>query len=81
MHTNYHVLRNQYHGATNHRGSRFSITSDRFKQRVMVDYDQAARSATEQAASWLTSRGFTIIGGGEGPRWDYLISSTFEPIK
>ena len=81
MPTNYHVLAVTYNGPTNHRGSRFTIYSARFKQRVTVDLDHRYNSAMDQATQWLTSHGFELIGQGEGPAWDYLISSTFQPLK
>jgi hypothetical protein len=79
---NYHILRIQYHGPTNHRGSRVTITSDRFKQRVTIDYDHRYSNSVDNAAAWLTERGYNLIAQGEGPRFEnYLITDTFQPLK
>jgi hypothetical protein len=78
---NYHILRIQYHGPTNHRGSRITITSDRFKERVTIDYDHRYNNAVDIAAAWLQKQGYNLIAQGEGPRWDYLITDTFQPLK
>ena len=78
---NYHILRIQYHGPTNHRGSRVTITSDRFKERVTIDYDHRHNNAVDIAAVWLKEQGYNVIAQGEGPRWDYLITDTFELLK
>ena len=78
---NYHILRIQYHGPTNHRGSRVTITSDRFKERVTIDYNHRYNNAVDIAAVWLKEQGYNVIAQGEGPRWDYLITDTFQPLK
>jgi hypothetical protein len=78
---NYHILRIQYHGPTNHRGSRVTITSDRFKQRVTIPYEYLHNNAVDNAAAWLKKQGYNVIAEGEGPRWNYLITDTFEPLK
>lgn len=39
----------KYHGATNYKGSRFSITSPRFKKRRMFDWNHALGSSDAQA--------------------------------
>jgi hypothetical protein len=78
---NYHVLRIQYNGPTNHRGSRVTITSDRFKERVTIPYDHRYNNAVDIAAAWLEEQGYNVIAQGEGPRWDYLITDTFKALK
>lgn len=78
--SNLHVIRVQYHGATNHRGSRFTLRSDRFKCRRTFDYDDNMGHTLEQAHVQLARLGFVIVAHAEGPQWDYIITSTFQPF-
>lgn len=78
---NYHLIRIKYHGATNSRGSRVSMTSDRFSQRIYIDYDYTMSSIKDMAARDLERKGFEIIGAGELKNEYVLISTTFKPIK
>ena len=78
---NLHVLRVQYHGPTDHRGSRVSIISDRFEQRVTIPYDHAYRHTIDIAAAYLQEHGYNVIAQAEGPAWDYLITDTFKALK
>lgn len=80
---NYHILKVKYIGPTNSRGSRVKITSDRFQQSVTMNYDNAYNTATDIAAAWLLRNGFTVVGKGEGPSdgHNYIITSTFKPLK
>lgn len=78
---NYHLLRVKYHGATNTKGSRVSITSDRFQQKIVIEYDYSMDSIYEMAIGELQNRGFEIVGIGELKKEYILISTTFEPLK
>lgn len=78
---NYHLLRVKYHGATNTIGSRVSITSDRFKQRIYIDYDYSMNTIHEMATTKLQQRGFEIVGVGELKNEYILISTTFDILK
>jgi len=78
---NLHVLRIQYHGPTNHRGSRVSIISDRFEQRVTIPYDYKYNHSMDIAAAYLKEQGYNVIGIAEGKDHDYVITDTFQPLK
>ena len=77
---NLHILKTSYLGATNTRGARVKIYSERFRQSVIISYTYENR-AQDMAINWLQEKGFEIIGKGEGQNNMYIISSTFEPLK
>jgi len=78
--TNTHVLTVSYIGATNSRGSRVKIRSDRFKQTKIINYDHFYNNTGEIAQAWLESNGFELIAMGEAIDGYYLISNTFKPL-
>jgi hypothetical protein len=78
---NYHILTVKYLGPTNYRGSRVRITSERFNQSVILSYDYQFNTAYEQAETYLTGRGFNVLGHGEGKNTMFIITDTFEPLK
>lgn len=78
---NYHVLKVSYLGATNSRGSRVKISSERFQQYVIVSYSYKFNNTADIAEDWLKYNNFEIIGCAEGIDCYYIISSTFEPLK
>lgn len=48
----------KWHGPTNHRGARISLTLPRWdNKRVSLSFDHSARSAVDQAQTWLLSKG------------------------
>lgn len=81
MNQHFHVLRVRYHGHTNTQTSRISIQSDRFKQRIVFEYADDAGPTLDQAEAKLRALGFDVVGHGEGPAWDYVMSTTFMPLK
>lgn len=78
---NTHVLSVDYIGATNYRGSRIKIGSDRFKQTKTIGYNHNYNSILGGAMEWLINKGFVIIGYGESKNGYYIITSTFEPLN
>ena len=78
---NYHVLKIKYYGPTNVSGSRVGIISERFEQRVTIDYNYEFANTYEIAEDWLIKNGFELIGKAEGKDCYYIISSTFKPLK
>jgi hypothetical protein len=78
---NLHILKTSYLGATNTRGARVKIYSERFRQSVVIPYNYRFNNALDIAINWLQSKGFEIIGKGEGKESMYIISTTFEPLK
>ncbi len=75
-----HVFTVKYQGPKI-RGSRVIIRSDRFRQSVSIPYDQSLRDSLENASIYLSSKGFELIGTGEGKEHMYLISTTLKPLK
>ena len=74
---NFHIFRVQYHGAKHS----ISITSDRWGQRIFLEKDNRFKHSSDQALEHLKELGFNILGEGDGPEWDYIISDTFNPLK
>lgn len=78
---NYHILIVSYLGATNTRGSRIKIKSERFEQSVTISYDHECNNSLDGAKKWLKENEFEVIGQGESNRHYYIISTTFKPLK
>lgn len=78
---NFHILKVTYIGPSNTRGSRVKIESERFEQSIYINYDYRFNRSLDMAQEFLTKKGFKLIGTGEGKNCDYLISTTFEPLK
>jgi hypothetical protein len=78
---NLHILKTSYLGATNTRGARVKIYSERFRQSVVIPYNYRFNSALDIAINWLQSKGFEIVGKAEGVNNMYVITKTFQPIK
>ena len=79
--TNYHVFAIKYLGATDTKGSRVKITSQRFEQSVTISYNYEYSNIYEMAQEKLESMGYEITGMGETPSGYVLMSTTFEPLK
>lgn len=48
----------KWHGPTDHRGSRISLTLPRWdNKRVFMSFDHSARSMIDQVQTWLVSKG------------------------
>lgn len=81
---NFHILQISCLGATNYLPSRVRIKSERFKEYVLIPFDNEPgdHSPTmDSAKRWLISKGFELIGMGEGKDCYYIITDTFEPLK
>lgn len=78
---NFHIITVSFIGATNSRGSRVKIRSDRFEQTKVIDYDHSLNNTGEIAQAWLEAKGFELVGKGEAKDGYYLISTTFQPLK
>ena len=78
---NVNVIKVKYLGATNTKGSRVKIVSDRFKSSVTLGYNYEFNSALEIACDYLTKLGFDVIGCNNDGDIGYIITSTFEDIK
>ncbi len=79
---NYHLLKVQYFGPTDHKGQRLKVYSLRFLQGVTLPWDYSYNNGLEIAIDYLKENGFHIIGTAEGgTKTDYIIVDTFEPLK
>jgi hypothetical protein len=79
---NYHLINVHTIPATNTKGQRISISSPRFKQRVIIGFAyNRDLTCYEQAAAWLRGLDFNIIGVSETKQGYALISDTFKPLK
>lgn len=76
---NFHAIHIKYMWPTDTKGSRIKLTSKRFEQSVTLYRDSSILHAIDQAADYLTSKGFTLVGTCEDG--DIILTNTFEPIK
>jgi len=73
----FHIVTVKYHGATNTRGSRVSLYSERFQKRIYIPFDYSERDIESMAVNYLIEHGFKIVGYADG----YVITDTFESIE
>ena len=78
---NVNVIKVKYLGATNTKGSRVKIISERFKSSVTLGYNYEFNSALDIALDYITKLGFDVIGCNNDGDAGYIITSTFEDIK
>lgn len=81
MTPNYHIIFAKYAGPTNSRGSRVILTSERFGEKKVIDYDHRMNNIWEMAEDWLRRYGFHIVGHGETKNGAAIITSTFMGLK
>jgi hypothetical protein len=74
---NFHLLKIKFLSPTNRRDARIRITSERFRQSIVIAWDNSSNSMTEIASNHLQKMGFEIVGQSEGISENYLISKTF----
>tara|TARA_R100000963_G_C4608157_1_gene79482 strand:- start:139 stop:444 length:306 start_codon:yes stop_codon:yes gene_type:complete len=55
----------KYLGPTNKKGSRIAIIDKRFGKRKVISWDYELSSAMKNAAAYLRSIGYEIIGGSD----------------
>lgn len=77
---NFHIIKVSYSGATNTRGSRIVMRSDRFKKSKSINYNYEFNNSLEGAQAYLQAEGFDLIGKGEGKDCYFLISTTFKSL-
>ena len=76
---NYHILIIKTLQATNTKPARVCIKSERFKQSVIMGFSNDADCVSptiDTAVKYLVSKGFNLIGKGEGADHYYIISTT-----
>lgn len=77
---NFHLIVVKYHGATNTRGSRVSLYSERFGKRVTIQFDYAMNHISEMAENYLIEKGFYVVGCGESKNGYIIITDTFKSL-
>ena len=78
---NYHSIECRYHPPAEVKGSRVSLTSSRFKQRVYIPCDHALTNITDMAINWLKENGFLVAGTAESKLGYLIITDTFKRLK
>ena len=78
---NLHTIKVKYIGATNIRGSRVKLISERFEDSFTLPYDYAFNSAVDIAADWLEKNGFKPCFKSEGKDYMMIHCFVFEPFK
>lgn len=78
---NYHVLKVTFLGATDTKGSRIKIQSERFEESKTISYNYEYNNTFEGAQNYLESKGFDLIGKAEGKDCYYIITTTFKGLK
>ncbi len=76
-----HLIRVDYVGPTNTRGSRLKLTSLRFpKNTYQTGFDSVYNSTLDQADDVLKGMGYTVVSHGEVPRGFIVGVKQFEPL-
>lgn len=78
---NFHAFTVKYHGATNTRAARVSITSESFEQTIYIDYNYTLDSSADIAEVELNKRGFDVAGIASTKNGYILLSKIFKPLK
>ena len=78
---NFHIIKCSYSGATNFRGSRVVLKSERFESSISLPYDHSMRDSIDIGIKYLKEQGFKISGYGEASNGYYIVSTTFKDIK
>lgn len=78
---NLHAIEIRFIGPTNTKGARVKLTSCRFNESIIINYDYSKNSIYEIAQEYLESKGFNIIGLAETQKGYMLLSDVFKSIK
>lgn len=78
---NFHAFTVTYIGATNTRGSRVKIKSERFEQSVTIPYDYHFANTLQIAVAYLNANGYEVVGQEETKNSYIILSTTFKPLK
>ena len=82
-HGNTRIIRVDFLGATNHRGSRVKLTEDRYnkKDTIILSYDYKIGGALEQAVLYLKGLGLNILGYGSNKDSYFIFSDSWQYDK
>lgn len=78
---NVHAITVTYVGATNLRGSRVKLHSNRFNTSKFINYDYALNSIYDMAQVWLESKGYTCLSLSESKNSYTINVEQFIDIK
>ena len=79
---NVHLIAVKYHGPTNNKGARVSLTSQRFPaNRVTMSYDYETGNINDQAKKWLSDNGYTVLFYAEARPVDFIAVAEFEELR
>ena len=76
---NYHIITVKRLGATNTKGARVKITSERFNDTIILPYNYEFDTTKDIAINHVKNT-HDIVGSGETKDSYVLISSTFKPL-
>jgi len=77
---NYHIITVKRLGATNTKGTRVKITSERFNDSIILPYNYEFDTIKDIAINHVKET-HDIVGSGETKDSYVLISDTFEPLR
>jgi len=77
---NYHIITVKRLSATNTKGARVKITSERFNNTIILPYNCEFDTAKDLAIDKVKDT-HDIVGSGETKDSYVLISSTFKPLR
>lgn len=78
---NAHLIRISYLSATETRGSRVRLASQRFdRNAITIPYDHRYSNTFDIAEAWLKVHGYTIVCSGEMPKAYWAAVKQFEPL-
>ena len=77
---NYHIITVKRLGATNTKGARVKITSERFGDTIILPRNYEFDTVKDLAVDKLKDT-HDIVGSGETKDSYVLVSSTFEPLR
>ena len=78
---NLHAIKVKYLAPTDHKGSGFKMTSDRFEQSVTESYNYQYNNVVDMAVDWLESNGFEVVGTSEAKNGFIVLTSTFKGLR
>ena len=77
---NYHIITVKRLGATDTKGTRVKITSERFNNTIILPYNHEFDTMKDIAINHVKET-HDIVGSGETKDSYVLISDTFEPLR
>ena len=79
--TNFHGIHVKFLPATDYKGERVRLKSDRFNQSVIFGYSYNHMTVRDDGVDWLKEHGFNLVGQFETKDGYYLLTDTFKPLR